>query len=157
MTSSAEAVKFITTLTSDEEIEAKKYNHIDLEIYQAEDRILSATEAGTSLDDSAHIHITHEYTCKKKDKILNKVEGVVDRINEDTVRVKLFPDNYVNFPYIIFEEPAAVKQGQHIKYMIKKDAEGYRYQKIVLIDNKQAHPEKEMILSLLDEFKYKDE
>ncbi|MCP4178452.1 MAG: hypothetical protein GY756_11865 [bacterium] len=42
-------------------------------------------------------------------------------------------------------------------YMIKKDTEGYRYQQIVLIENKQAHPEKDMILSLLDEFKYKDE
>ncbi|MCP4105075.1 MAG: hypothetical protein GY749_06000 [Desulfobacteraceae bacterium] len=156
MTSSAEAaeaVKFITTLTSDEETEVKKYNHIDLEIYQAEDRISSAT----CPNDSAHTGITPKYTYKNRDKILNELEGVVDRVNEVTVRVKLFPDNYVNFPYIIFEEPTEIKQGQHIKYMIKEDTEGYRYQQIVLIENKQAHPEKDMILSLLDEFKYKDE
>ncbi len=161
MTSSAGAKRFNPTLTSDEENETSRYNNIDVGIRENEEQnILLATEAGTGHQNVRYINIktapqAHNYP--QKDIVLNEAEGVIDRINDDnTVRVKLFPDNYANFPSIIFKNEASIKQGQHIKYMIKKDTEGYRFQEIILIENKQEHPEKEMILNLLDDFKYKD-
>ena len=79
------------------------------------------------------------------------IKGVIDRINGDTVRVKLYPNSYINLPSIVFEDKEIIQQGQHIKYMIKNG-----YPKISVIKNKRSHPEKDDLLNLLNNFKYKE-
>lgn len=60
-----------------------------------------------------------------------------------------------NFPEIIFKDKSSLKFGQNIKYQLKIDKEGYRYQEIIPVFDKEPHKDKNLILSLTDEFKYK--
>lgn len=150
------------TLTSDEETELSKYDLLKLhEPTNGYPELVFETEPGTSMGNMAtqELHELGSQTYSvppQEDNILSEVDGVIDRIEEKTVRVKLYPKTYANFPYILFTDTEKIRQGQHIKYLIKKAEDGYRYQEIVPVDNTQQHPEKEEIFRLLDEFKYRD-
>ncbi|MBN1998948.1 hypothetical protein JW935_15420 [candidate division KSB1 bacterium] len=89
--------------------------------------------------------------------IIAEKNGVIDRIDNDSVRVKLQPDIYANFPLGLFSDSKLLRLGQHIKYVIKTDSEGYRYQEIIADTTKREHPNKKAILQLLDDIKYQDE
>ncbi len=150
------------TLTSEEEVELSRYDLLDF--HERDDdyrRRVFETAPGTSMGSSTP-HDLRELgsqvysTPPLEDNILSEVAGVIDRIEENTIRVKLYPKTYANFPHILFPNIENIRQGQHIKYLIKKAEDGYRYQEIVPIDNPQQHSEKEEIFRLLDEFKYKD-
>lgn len=165
MTASIAIKSDFSTLTSEEEFEAQKYdsiafNYRDNFEYQS---MIFKTEAGnssikqTSMPDMSRMEVSLSVPEPRRDSILSEVEGVIDMLNEKTVRVKLFPKTYVNFPYILFKDHEKVRQGQHIKYLIKKDKEGYRYQEIETFQPEKQHPEKELVLKLLDEFKYRNE
>lgn len=162
MTASVGARKDLT-LTSEEEVEFQKYDvggFCDNGIEYQE--TIFETKPGTSiksssLPDLSELRSQVSTTHIQEEHILSSVEGVIDRIDGKTVRVKLFPKSYANFPRILFTNKKKIRQGQHIKYMIKKDKDGYRYQEIVPIENTKQHPEKEEILKLLDELKYRNE
>lgn len=153
MTALAENKRF-STITTGQEFETR-YNHIDFEISQEDNLIPFSTEVGAIAKDRIS-SVEKQDAQTNEDVVLSEVEGVIDRINDDTVRVKLYPNNnYANFPPVIFESKGIIKQGQHIKYMIKKDKEGYRYQQIKAIENIKPHPAKDDLLSLLDDISYK--
>jgi hypothetical protein len=166
MTASIARKSDFSTVTSEDEFQVLKYDSLDL---QGEDSLFGVpqstifrTEAGRSVrnDSLSELNGSKSSTTLSQpqgDLVLSEAEGVIDRINEHTVRVKLFPKTYANFPSILFKEQEKISQGQHIKYLIKKDREGYRYQEIEAIEIEKTHPEKNMVLKLLDELKYRDE
>jgi len=151
------------TQTSDEELENKKFTSIDSDYSNIEDQEnVFQTEPGISIKSSSRIDRLElgskiSTVDRQEDIIISEAEGVIDRVEEKTVRVKLFPKTYVNFPRILFKDEKRSKQGQHIKYMIKRDVEGYRYQEITPINDVKQHPEKEKVLTLVDEFKFRNE
>lgn len=162
MTASVGARKDLT-LTSEEEVEFQKYdvggfcdNGIEYQETIFETKPGTSMKS-TSLPDVSELRSQVPTTHIQEEHIVSAVEGVIDRINGKMVRVKLFPKTYANFPRILFTNEAKIQQGQHIRYMIKKDEDGYRYQEIVPIDTTKQHPEKEKVLRLLDELKYRDE
>jgi hypothetical protein len=146
-----------TALTSDEKDERNKYIQLKIFDEPEKSRKIFETEAGTSQTDSFYSNIPSTSIYPNEDKILGEIEGVIDRIGDKKVRVKLFPNNYVNFPHVLFEDRQKIRIGQHVKYIVKMDSEGYRHQHILPIENKKPHPDKELIFDLLNDFKYKNE
>lgn len=151
------ARRFNETLTHEDELQHRRFDLTDISDNGIEyDEVPFQTQPAVNyfrLPVHAHENEDKEKLDKSpKDSVtLSEIEGVVVDIESEIVRVKLLPHSYFNFPKVLFSEP--VKLGQHIKYLIKKDIEGYRYQEIVPFYTGKSHPEKELILKLLDEIK----
>jgi hypothetical protein len=128
-----------------------KYTTLNLEQEGIKKELVTATQAPSNIKRTL---IPPETTVEA---VLAEVEGVILGMEEDYVKVKLLPDTYASFPRVLFAEETFMRRGQHIKYLIKRDKEGYRYQEIIPTTEVMAHPEKEKVLKLLDEFKYRDE
>ena len=88
---------------------------------------------------------------------ISSVEGVILNVEENTVRIKLASSTYANLPKVLFDDPSTVKEGQRIRYILKKDIEGYRYQEIIPIIESSSSSLKKPILDILDKIKYRDE
>lgn len=72
--------------------------------------------------------------------LLSEVSGVILAVEEEHVKVKIGVNTVVNFPKILFQDKPFASCGQHIKYQIKRDVRGYRYQDFVQ-DVGQPNPE----------------
>lgn len=147
------------TLTMKDE-EQLKYASVNFELIKP--ALQSATLATESSFDDYGLEKSMSKQTRQiqpsTENILSEVEGVILSVEEnETVKIKLYPSTIAYVPDIIFEEQASIKMGQHIKYQIIKDREGYRYQKIVAIEKKASHPDKELTLKLLNEIKFRDE
>lgn len=162
MTSSS-AISRNLTLTKEEEIESEKYNLVNLlEASTQINKPIYITAPGTNESNYFQEDIIVNEALQSEnlvqgDKVLSELEGVIDTINEDTVRVKLVNKIYANFPKILFTDDLKIIPGQHVKYSIKQNINGFRYQKITPIENNKEHPRKKEILNILNEFKYRDE
>jgi hypothetical protein len=89
--------------------------------------------------------------------IISAVDGVILDVEEDIVRVKLASSTYVNLPKVLFDDPSITKQGQRIRYILKKGIDGFRYQDIIPITESSSSSLKKPILDILDKIKYRDE
>jgi hypothetical protein len=86
------------------------------------------------------------------EKNLCSINGVIDTINNDSIRVKFQNNIYANLPIVLFDEDI-IKPGQSFTYMIKINSEGYRYQDIVpmnpvLPDNEEDLKQEQKYLEL---------
>lgn len=66
--------------------------------------------------------------------LLSEVSGVVVSLRDDFVQIKLGNNTFVDFPTVLFASKTFINVGQHVKYQVKKDQWGYRYQDLV-VDN----------------------
>lgn len=145
-----------------DEKEYGKYNNINYgilnqggieskEIYKTDERLVEINPI------EQYLAQTKRESNNKEIRIISNIDGVVLSFDEDCVRVKLKPDTYANLLSVLFEDRKKIKEGQHIRYFIKEDTCGYRYQEVEAIENIEPHPEKEFILNMLDNIKLKDE
>jgi len=131
--------------------ELERYNE---EIYQTQ--VLQNSEhtsLSLSIKNLKELSTAGDY---KEDTILSQVDGVIVRTSEESVRVKLPNDIIANFPLALFNDKTKIVQGQHIRYQIKRDREGYRYQEIIVHET-EHNPKKDEILKLLDSIRIDNE
>ena len=86
------------------------------------------------------------------DLIVKEMTGVVMENNENDVLIKLEMGLAVNFPKVLFEGKKFIKFGQPIKYQIKIDHKGYKYQDFVPCLDQRENPYKDEIAKILDSF-----
>lgn len=82
------------------------------------------TKAASSIQEKELPIITDQ----KNEKIIFQIEGNILDYNDMIVNIG-FPNGLsVNFPREMFVDPHLMKYGQAIKYIIKSNSAGYRYQ-----------------------------
>ena len=86
-------------------------------------------------------------------EIIKEMEGVIIEVRDAVVKVKLHPDTIVDFPKILFNGKDFVKYGQPIKYQIKQNAFGIRYQDFDISEDKSKNIFKDKIKEQLDSIK----
>jgi hypothetical protein len=88
--------------------------------------------------------------------VISSVEGVILNVEEDYVRVKLGESAYVNLPKELFRDLKKTVEGQKVRYMLRKNIEGYRYQEVCPVIDTAPKPQREAVLGILSKIKYKD-
>jgi len=63
--------------------------------------------------------------------LVSEVSGVIVALRNEMVQVKLGEKTFVDFPSELFSSKNFINVGQHIKYQVKKDEWGYRYQDLI--------------------------
>jgi hypothetical protein len=97
-------------------------------------------------------HIQPRLNIQPDDKILEEKKGVINKVDPDFVKVKLDDNLLINFPVIFFSDKNLLKYGQQIKYQIKQDINGRKYQEFVEDIDIQPSKYKEKILEALNSF-----
>jgi hypothetical protein len=147
-------MNIIQTITSGDEEEFKKL-HVKTDVpgYVEIPSLMNITNEENSIPRS------EEYSEPLyEESTISAVEGVILNVEENTVRVKLGSSTYANLPKVLFDDdPSFAKEGQKIRYILKKDIEGYRYQEIIPIIESSSSSAKKPILDILDKIKYRDE
>lgn len=151
-------IKYATNDLKDER-ELEEYYSINVGLMSFEEhKVAFSTEAEIGIKTTKSIEDTIEVKSAEAvetNNIIKEVEGVIVDIQEGYVSVKLLPDTIANFPEILFQDKGTIKLGQNIKYQLKIDKEEYRYQEIIPVFDKEPHKDRDFILNLTNEFKYK--
>jgi hypothetical protein len=102
----------------------------------------------TTRNDSTHVGgkgkdlFTDFIYSPSQDVLLSEESGIITEYDQRSVYVKLHTDLIVEFPIALFNKNELIKGGAQIKYQIFKDSEGYRYQKIEVLENSfEVHPQ----------------
>jgi hypothetical protein len=80
---------------------------------------------------------------------------IVNTTDDNLIEVKLDEDTYALFHKNLFSKSDDIFVGQHFKYQINVDSEGYRYQHFKPFIPQIQEKDNESILNILENFKYK--
>jgi hypothetical protein len=115
-------------------------------------RVSGDADQGGAMDDFVSIDPT---PCTAKsaasDQTVKEIKGVISRINDDLVEVRLPGDIVAEFPRFLFQDSQILKYGQSVLYQVKESRDGMRYQSFVAGKNIDSMIEEKMaIIEKLD-------
>ncbi len=89
----------------------------------------------------------------QQEMVIKDLNGIVLKVDDEFVVIKLETDFVVNFPKILFKDKKFIKYGQPIKYLIKQDFKGYRYQDFEPYHESTENPLKDEIEQIAKDLK----